>query len=45
MRYTLTETEWLLIQPALPCKPQGVPLVDYRRVSDGIFWVMRSGKP
>jgi transposase len=42
-RYDLTEKEWLAIQPHLPNKPRGVPLVDDRRVLNGIFWVLRSG--
>jgi transposase len=32
MRYALTDAEWRLIQPTLPCKPRGVPRVDDRRV-------------
>jgi len=45
MRYALTDAEWRLIEPILPCKPRGVPRVDDRRVLSGIFWVLRSGAP
>ncbi|MCL5776448.1 IS5 family transposase [Limibaculum sp. FT325] len=45
MRYALTDAEWRLIKPTLPCKPRGVPRVDDRRVLNGIFWVLRSGAP
>ena len=43
MRYALTDAEWRIIEPILPCKPRGVPRVDDRRVLNGIFWVLRSG--
>ena len=42
-RYDLTEKEWQAIKPHLPNKSRGVPRVDDRRVSNGIFWVLRSG--
>jgi len=29
----------------LPNKPRGIPRVNYRRVLNGIFWVLRSGAP
>ena len=45
MRYALSDAEWRLIEPILPCKPRGVPRVDDRRVLNGIFWVLRSGAP
>ena len=45
MRYALTDAEWRLIEPVLPCKPRGVPRVDDRRVLNGIFWVLKSGAP
>lgn len=45
MRYSLTDQEWLAIQPRLPNKPRGMPRVDDRRVLKGIFWVLRSGAP
>jgi transposase len=44
-RYDLTDFEWCVIEPLLPNKPRGVPRVDYRRVLNGIFWVLRSGAP
>lgn len=44
-RYDLTEFEWKTIQPLLPNKSRGVPRVDDRRVLDGIFSILRSGKP
>jgi len=43
-RYDLTDFEWRMIQPLLPNKPRGVPGVDDRRVLNGIFWVVRSGR-
>jgi Putative transposase of IS4/5 family (DUF4096) len=45
MRYELTDYEWVDIKPFLPNKPRGVPRVHYRRVLNGIFWVLRSGAP
>ncbi len=38
-----TDLEWAAIKPMLPNKPRGVPLVDDRRVLNGIFWVLGSG--
>jgi transposase len=37
-RYELTDFEWSVIQPLLPNKPHGVPLVDDCRVLNGILW-------
>lgn len=34
-----------MVEPLLPDKPRGVPLVDDRRLLNGIFWVLRSGAP
>ena len=45
MRYELTDYELAAIKPMLPNKPRGVPLVNDRRVLNGIFWVLRSGAP
>lgn len=45
MRYLLTDAEWRLIEPILPCKPRGVLCVDDRKVLNGIFWVLRSRAP
>jgi transposase len=45
MRYELTDKEWAVIKPMLPNKPRGVPRANYRRVLNGIFWVLRSGAP
>jgi len=45
MRHALTDAEWRLISPILPCKPRGVPRVDDRRILNGIFWVLKSGAP
>ena len=45
MRYALTDAEWRVIEPILPCKSRGVPRVDDRRVLNGIFWVLKSGAP
>lgn len=44
-RFELTDDEWLVIEPLLPNKPRGVPLVDDRRVIDGILWRFRTGSP
>jgi transposase len=43
MGYALSDAEWRLIEPILPCKPRGVPRVDDRRVLNGIFWVLSEG--
>src|ERR1700730_10729727 len=45
MRYELTDNEWTAIRPMPPDKPRGVPLVNDRRVLNGISWVLRSGAP
>jgi len=45
MRYALSDAEWQLICPILPCKSRGVPRVDDGRVLNGIFWILRSGAP
>jgi len=42
-RYELTEREWSIIAPLLPCKPRGVPRVDDRMVLNGILWRLRTG--
>jgi transposase len=42
MRYELPDYEGARLRPLLPNKPRGVPLVDDRRVLNGIFWVLRS---
>jgi transposase len=42
--YELTDFEWGVIAPLLPNKPRGVPRVDDRRVLNGIFWVLRTGR-
>jgi transposase len=44
MRYELTDYEWAVIKPMLPNKPRGVARVNDRRVLNGIFWVLRSGR-
>ena len=44
MRYELSNEEWIAIKPMLPNKPRGVPRVNDRRVLNGIFWVLRSGR-
>ena len=44
-RFDLTDFEWSVIQPLLPNKPRGVPQVDDRRVLNGIFWRLRTGRP
>jgi transposase len=42
-RYDMTDFEWSVLEPILPQKPHGVPIVDDRRVLNGIFWVLCSG--
>ncbi len=44
MRYELSDCEWGVIKPMLLNKPRGIPRVDDRRVLNGIFWVLRSGR-
>jgi transposase len=44
-RYDLSEAEWRLIEPLLPSKPKGVAWIDDRRVTNGIFYVLRTGSP
>jgi transposase len=44
MRYELSDYEWSVIRPMLPNKPRGIPRVDDRRILNGIFWVLRSGR-
>jgi hypothetical protein len=41
-RYELTEREWPIIAPLLPCKPRGVPRVDNHMVLNGILWRFRT---
>ena len=45
MRHELADYERVAIKPMLPNKPRGVPLVNDRRVLNGILWVLRSGPP
>ena len=45
MRHALSDAEWRLFAPILPCKPRGVPRVDDRCVQNGIFGILRSGAP
>ncbi len=42
-RYELTDFEWAIISPLLPNKPRGVPHADDRKVSNGIYWRLRTG--
>jgi len=47
MRYALTDHGWTSIQPNLPNKPRGVPLVDDSLTLNGtsvVLW-LRSGAP
>ncbi len=44
-RYDLTETEWRLIEPLLPNNSRGVARVDDGRITNGIFYVLRTGSP
>ena len=43
-RFDLTDFEWSVILPLLPNKPRGVARVDDRRVLNGIFWRLRTGR-
>jgi transposase len=45
MRYDLTDYEWSVIEPVLPKGRPGPRRKDYRRVLNGIFWVLRTGAP
>jgi len=45
MRHALSDAEWRLICPILPCKPRGVRRVDDGRILNSIFWTLRSGAP
>ncbi len=42
-RFNLTDFEWSVIEPLLPTKVRGVK-VDDRRVLNGIFWQLRTGR-
>nr|WP_281354021.1 IS5 family transposase [Mesorhizobium zhangyense] len=44
-RYELSDFEWSVIQPNLPCKVRGVARVDDCRVLNGILWRFRTGSP
>lgn len=44
-RHELTDCQWKAIEPLLPNKPRGVPLVNDRRVLNGILWRLRTGSP
>ena len=44
-RFDLTDFEWSVIQLLLSNKPRGVARVDDRRVLNGIFWRLRTGRP
>ena len=45
-RFDLSDFQRSFIQPLLPDKPRGVaPRVDDRRVSNGMFWRLRTGTP
>jgi transposase len=44
-RFDLSDKEWDIISPLLPCKPRGVPRADDRRVLNGIFYILRTGSP
>ena len=44
-RFDLTDFEWSMIEPLLPNKVRGVARVDDRRVLNGIFWRLRTGRP
>jgi transposase len=44
-RYELGDFEWSIIKPLLPNKPRGVVRADDRKVSNGIYWRLRTGSP
>ncbi len=44
-RFDLTDEEWDLIEPLLPCGLRGARRVPDRRVMNGIFYVLRAGCP
>ena len=41
--FWLSDAQWAVLQPLLPCDTRGVPRVDDRRVISGIVHVLRSG--
>ena len=45
-RYDLTDEEWAILGPLLPCEHSGKaghPYRPHREVLNGIFWILRSG--
>jgi transposase len=47
-RYDLTDEEWVVLEPLLPCERSGRagnPYRCHRQVMNGIFWILRSGAP
>jgi transposase len=44
-RYDLSDEEWRLVEPLLPRPGRGKHRVDDRRVTNGIFYVLRTGAP
>ena len=45
MRFDLSDEEWAAIEPLLPAAKHGPPRADNRRVSNGIFYILRTGAP
>ena len=45
-RHTLTDEQWLLVEPLIPQgKGGGRPPRDRREMLDGIFWILGTGAP
>jgi transposase len=44
-RYDLSDEEWQLVEPLLPKPGRGKHRADDRRVTNGIFYVLRTGAP
>jgi transposase len=44
-RYDLSDEEWQLVEPLLPKPGKGKHRVDDRPVTNGIFYVLRTGAP
>ena len=45
MRFDLSDKEWAAIEPLWPAAKHGPARVDDRRVSNGIFYILRTGAP
>ena len=44
-RFDLSDEEWVVIEPLLPRDGRGPKRKDYRKVLNGIFYILRTGAP